>query len=309
MRGEKNAAGRPLLDPHTVELLVAHGFGDTVAVEALLYTRQQGHQRYPFETAEPALTWLAAALEGSSKRKGSAKAVAGVTHVVRKFPRLLCYGVATMQRSWDCLLAPAPAGLGFSKEQACAAVRSDPRVFTHSPQHMVQAATTLKEVGVADVPAALARCPSLLGNTADTLHAKADVLQHHGLDAGEVISAYPSVLSLSVDLLHTKLHWLLKVAGCNTAEVQDHAVLLTFSLPERMRPRFFLALQRGVLGRCKLVTCMQVTDAEFLTQTLHDTPAASWSVEQYKQYIASPEFASFMDREEAALLAKHTAAG
>jgi hypothetical protein len=80
-------------------------------VEALLYTRQQGHQRYPLETAEPALTWLAAALDGCSKQdKGSAKAVAGVTLVVRKFARLLCYGVATMQRSWDCLLAPEPAG-------------------------------------------------------------------------------------------------------------------------------------------------------------------------------------------------------
>jgi hypothetical protein len=84
--------------------------------------------------------------------------------------------------------------------------------------------------------------------------------------------------------------------------VQTNPVLLKLSLSGRMRPRFFLALQMGVLGRCKVATCMQPTDAKFLTHTLRGTPAASWSVEQYKQYIASSEFALYMDSQEAAAL-------
>jgi hypothetical protein len=307
--GEKNAAGQPLLDSRTVELLVAHGVGhDTAAVEALLFKHQTSGSRFPFETAEPALTWLAAALEGRSKRKaGSAEAVAGVTLVLRNYPQFVWLGVATLQRSWDFLQAPAPAGLRFSKEQACDAVMSFPQLLGYTPERMLRSATALAELGVADVPAALARMPPLFSFAADTLRAKADVLRHHGLDAGRVISAHPGVLAFSVDNLHTKLRWLLHVAGCDAAEVQTNPVLLTFSLPKRMRPRFFLALQLGVAGRCKLMSYMAPPDALFLTRALRETPAASWSVEQYKQHIASPEFARFMDREEAALLAKHTA--
>jgi hypothetical protein len=184
-----------------------------------------------------------------------------------------------------------------------------PGSLKYSPERMLQCATTLSELGVADAPAALARMLPLLGLTADTLRAKADVLRHHGLDAGKVISAQARVLSRSVDHLNTTLCWLLHVAGCPAAEVQTNPVLLMLSLPKRMRPRFFLALQLGVAGRCKLKSYMAPPDALFLTRALRETPAASWSVEQYKQYIASSEFARFMDREEAARRAKHTAAG
>jgi hypothetical protein len=281
VRGEKNAAGQPLLDTRTVELLVAHGVGrDTAAVEALLLKNQSNGSRYPLETAEPALTWLAAALEGCSKQdKGSAEAVAGVTLVVRKYPALLYHGVSTLQRKWDFLQAPVPAGLGFSREQACAAVMSLPQLLGLTPAHMLQSATALAELGVADAPAALARMPSLFSLASDTLRAKADVLRHHGLDAGGVISAYPGVLSRSVDHLNTKLRWLLHVAGCDTAEVQTNTVLLGYSLPERMRPRFFLALQLGVAGRCKLKTCMSPTDAKFVTHVLRVRPRhlGAWS--------------------------------
>jgi hypothetical protein len=114
VRGEKNAAGQPLLDPRTVALLVAQGgFGDTAAVEALLYMRHRGNgSRYPLVTAEATYAWLAAALKGYSKpAKGSAEAVAGVVVAVRKCPTLLHQGVVSKRRSWDFLQEPAPAGL------------------------------------------------------------------------------------------------------------------------------------------------------------------------------------------------------
>jgi hypothetical protein len=301
-RGAKDAAGQPLPDPRTVAFLVERGVGDTAAVEALLRRFHAGGSRYPFETAEAAYVWLATVLEGCSK-----EGVSGVTLVVRKCPLLLRYGVATLQRTWDFLQAPAPAGLGRSSEQACDALMSFPTVLTYSPQHMMQIATTLSELGVADVPAALARNERLLSFTSAMLHTKADVLQQHGLEAGTIISALPTVLNLSTQLLHTKLRWLLHVAGCSAADVQRDPVLLVRSLHGRTRPRFFLVRQLGVGGRCKISSLMQPKDAKFLEERLHGTPAASWSVEQLKKHIASPEFARYMDSEEAALHAKHAA--
>jgi hypothetical protein len=75
-----------------------------------------------------------------------------------------------------------------------------------------------------------------------------------------------------------------------------------------MRPRFYLARQLGVLGRYKISSLMVAKDAVFLAERLRDTPAASWSAEEYKHHITSPAFVRYMDSEEAALRAQHAAA-
>jgi hypothetical protein len=270
----------------------------------MLYTRSPNRSRYPFETVKAANAWLEAALEGCSKRVGGSD-VAGVTLVVRKLPALLWRSVPTLQRNWEFMQAPAPDGLGFNREQACAAVISHPAVWCRTPERIMQTVKTLAELGVADAPAALARNMPMLGISSAMLRAKAKVLRDHELDAGAVISNHPQVLNLSANTLDGKLQWLLHVAGCCAADLQSNTVLLTFSLPGRMRPRFFLAMQLGVLGRCKVATLMAPKDAAFLAERLRGTPAASWSEEAYKQHIASPEFLSYVDSEEAALRAQH----
>jgi hypothetical protein len=305
VHGAKDAAGRPLLDPRTVALLVAEGFGDKAAVETLLHW-QQGASRVPYDTAMPALTWLTAALEGCSKRVNG-NDVAGVTLVVRKNPFLLRRSVATLQTSWDFLQAPAPAGFGFSREQAYAAVISRPIVLLLSPKCIMDTATTLAELGVADARGVLVRHPSMACLSSETLCANAKVLRDHGLDVGAATSAMPPVLSLSADTLEEKLQWLLHVAGCSAGYLQGNPVLLTYSLPKRVRQRFFLARQLGVEKRSLLMSYMAPTDAVFLKRALRDTEAARWSVAAYKQYIASPEFTLRMDNEEAALRAQHAA--
>jgi hypothetical protein len=307
--GEKNAAGRPLLDRVSVAFLVWKRVYDNAArVENLLYTRLPSTSRYPFEVVKAAYTWLEAALAGCSKRVDGSD-VAGVTLAVRKLPTLLLHGVATLQRSWDFLQAPAPDGLGFSRDQAFAAVISKPAVLFLTPERMKRTVTTLAELGVANAPAALLRFPNLLGLSSERLHATAAVLCRHGLDTGDVIRKHPHVLGLRADALEAKLRWLLHVACCTPAYLQKNSILLTLSLHGRMRPRFFIAMQLGVLGRSKFEPLMHPADAVFLKRQLRGTPAASCSVEAYKQHIASPEFVRYMDVGEAALREQHAATG
>jgi hypothetical protein len=171
----------------------------------------------------------------------------------------------------------------------------------------MQTVTVLAELGVADAIAAIARNTAMVGMSRATLHAKAKVLQRHGLDAGAILGKQPHVLGLSVDTLDEKLQWLSHVASCYAAGVESSIGLLTYSLHGRLRPRFFLPRQLGVLDYT-ISTLTGSEDAVFLKQVLRGTPAADWSVEAYQKYIASPAFVLYMDSEEAALRAKHAAA-
>ncbi len=304
-----DAAGRLVPNARTIAFLVARGVGDVAVVERLL--RRRHRAVYPAETVQAVYAWLATVLRGCIKRGISSDVppITGVALVVRKYPTVLIRNIAALKINWDFL--QAPEGLGLSRKQACAALMSSPRILTsHKPEHILQTAMTLAELGVADAPAFVAQNGFVLELSSAALHAKADVLRRHGFDAGSIICAQPHVLSLGVraNALDTKLHWLLHVAGYCAADVQANAVLLNCKMG-RMRPRFFLARQLGVEGRCKEAKCMTAPDAVLLTDVLHDTDAASWSVEAYKQHIASPEFLSYMDVKEAALRARHAASG
>jgi len=97
-RGEKTEDGKPKPDERTVAYLVDLGWFKTEEeVVALLTRGKTGHQRFPFETAEPAADWLEAMLGAEPVVKGLCPAA----RAVNRFPHLLTQDTATLQRNWD----------------------------------------------------------------------------------------------------------------------------------------------------------------------------------------------------------------
>jgi hypothetical protein len=131
-RGETTADGKPEPDERTVEDLVRRGwFESEEDAEALLTRKKSQHQRFPYETAQPAADWLETML-GLVQLKGGLLPAA---KAVKACPQLLCQDAATLQRSWDALTLPAEqggVGIAFSEEQAREAVLKHPRVLSYA---------------------------------------------------------------------------------------------------------------------------------------------------------------------------------
>ena len=165
----------------------------------------------------------------------------------------------------------------------------------------MERAAFLETLGVPDGRIAIGRQFQLLGPTEDTLRAGAEWLKSQGLDLKRMMKNFPQLLTMSPELLLTKLDFVCTVAGLAKADIQP--VFLACSLEARMRLRYFYALQRNVAHRYSFSTLMQRTDADFL-QLVSGQPASKTEVAAYKAHVASPEFRAYMDEEERAIRAR-----
>ena len=348
-RGEKTADGKPKPDERTVADLVERGwFESEEAAVALLTRRRTGHNRFVFETAEPAADWLETRLGREPLKHG----VLPAAKTVKLFPELLLCDAATLQHKWDAMTlmeGQGGVGIAFSQEQAREAVLKHPQILNHATDTLKRGwlMLTASEGGLGLSPeearSCILRCPEVLRFDHDAvvrrvtllkslgyprahdmvlkesrvLNYKEETVREHaawwrqssGLDHVKLVTSLPNLLGVApVDELQAKLDFLSVVAGMSTAELNKAGVLFALSLDDRLRARYFYALQEGRLARfTSMNTMMQVKDSVFLAM-LQGRPsttkefASELEVERYKKLVASAEFVAWREEQEALII-------
>jgi hypothetical protein len=345
-RGEKTADGRPKPDERTVADLVGSGwFESEEAVVALLTRGKTGVNRYAFETAQPTADWLEAML-GLVPAKGgvlpAAKAVnlfpellyrdaaalqrkwgaltqlaeqggVGIAlseeqacEAVLKHPQLLGYAADALKRGWSMLTA-TEGGLGLSPEEARSCILLNPAVLRFNHDAVVRRVELLRSLGYPKAHRMVLRQSRVLSFTEETVREHAAWWKQTGLDHVKIVTMNPTLLGVvSVDELQAKLDFLSVVVGMSTAELNNAPSLFGLSLDDRLRARYFYALQEGRLARFGSInTMMSETDTSFLAM-LEGQPsrgrATDLEVACYKEQVASPEFVAWRERQEALLV-------
>jgi hypothetical protein len=151
------------------------------------------------------------------------------------------------------------------------------------------------------------------------LHYKDETVREHvawwkqsGLDHVKILRRHQTLLgSPPTSDLQARLDFVRRVVGMSTADLNKAAPLFNFRLNERLRARYFYALQE-----CKLAdftsmhTMMNVTDAAFLAMlqgvsytVAHANPASDQEVERYKEQVVSAKFVAWREEQEALRLA------
>ena len=302
VHGEKTASGRPKPDVRTVARLVELGWWVTPEAAEAALTTTKNRTRYPYETAGPVIDWLLETLGEGEHRSGKSCAA----QAVFKDPHILARSTSALQAGWEMVVHSREAGgLGLSLEVAQKRVASYPPVLGFSKEFMVKRAAFLEMLGVPDGRAAIAGFFRLLGNEEDTLRRGAECLRSQGLDVVRMLSKHPQLLYLSPEGLSLKLDFMRSVVGLNTSEISS--AFLLYSLEDRMRPRYFYALQRGVEQRYTLGSLVQYADAGFLKMAnslAKGAQATAADVVAYKAHIATPAFRAYMGEQEAAIRAR-----
>ena len=296
VHGEKTASGRPKPDVRTVARLVELGWWATAEEAEAALTRRKGTERFPFETAGPAIDWLFDTL-GEEEHSGGMSCAA---FAVCKEPRLLVNSTAVMQRGWETVvLSREDGGLGLNKKVARRRVASFPPVLAFRGEFVLKRAAFLETLGVPDGRAAIARQFFLLGSSEDRLQKGSRFLRSQGLDVERMLSDQPLLLCHSPELLLEKLDFLRSVVGLVNSEVS--ARFFTASLEETMRPRYFYALQRSFTYACKFETLLTYVDATFVKRVdgfARGVHPSAEEVAAYRAHIASPAFRVYMDEQE-----------
>ena len=295
---EKTASGRPKPDVRTVARLVELGWWDTAEKAEAVLTRRKTKSRYTFETAGPAIDWLLNTLGGEKHSSGRCLAA----HAVFSIPLILTYNASALQRGWELVtLSREAGGLGLSEEVARQRVANFPQVL-YRFKAVQKRAAFLETLGVPDGRAAIARNFPLLGMAEDTLRSNVEWLRSQVLDVKRIVSSHPSLLMASVKSLLPKLDFMLNVVSLDVGRIAP--ALLSSSLENTMRPRFFYAMQQTE-KHYALSTLVKRSDAK-IVKMIHrlKKPATANEIAAYKAHIASPAFCAYMDEQEQAIRAR-----
>ncbi len=345
---EKTADGKPKPDERTVADLVERGWFETEEAVVLLLTRAPSrHERFAFETAQPTADWLEAML-GLEPLKGGVLPAAKVVNLfpellyqdaaalqrkwdaltlpaeqggvgiafseeqareaVCKLPQVLSYAADTLKRGWSMLTA-TEGGLGLSPEEARSCILRSPAVLRFDHDAVVRRVELVKSLGYPKAYEMVLKESRVLNFKEETVRDHAAWWRQSGLDHVKLVSAQPNLLGVApVDELQAKLDFLSVVAGMSTAELNKAGVLFALSLDDRLRARYFYALQEGRLARfTSMNTMMQVKDSVFLAM-LQGRPsttkefASELEVERYKKLVASAEFVAWREEQEALII-------
>jgi hypothetical protein len=241
-------------------------------------------------------------------RKGEGEPFTAAS-AVRAAPELLYCGIERLRRGWAFLRAPtALGGAGLDREAAQVALFRFGRWVLYTPASITaRAAFLTAEFGAPDGMRTALHVSALLHFSEETLRSKAATLRSAGLDATKLLSSAPRLASISAAALREKAAWLRDVAGTTPEQINAAPALLAYSLRGRVRPRYFFAARLKALDGRALMTFCYPSDADFLENTLRNTAAATWSVEQYRSHIASKEFTQWADAQEAELRRRNAA--
>ena len=342
---EKTADGKPKPDERTVADLVRRGWFESEEAAVALLTRAKSRkERFPFETAGRAADWLEATLGPEPMKDGlcpAVKAVKGYPELlcqdaaalqrkwdvltlsperggvgialsteqackaVCKQPHLLGFSVETYKAGWSMLLSID--GLDQTPEEARECIVRDPQVLLKDNDNIMLRVVLLKSLGYADARNMVLTNSRVLSYQEETVRGHAAWWMQTGLDHVKLVTAYPTLLGVvSVEELQAKLDFLRRVAGMSIEELNKSGPLLAYSLDNRLRARYFYALQKHRLARFGTInTMMKETDATVLAMMQGETAkdrASKAEVARYQKLVASAGFVAWRKRQEARLL-------
>ena len=339
MLNEKTADGKPKPDERTVADLVRRGWCETEEAAVALLTRGKTVNRFAFETAKPAADWLEATL-GLEPVKGgvlpAAKAVkadpslltkdaaalqrkwdaltlsaeqggVGIAfseeqarEAVLKHPPILGFATDTLKRGWSMLTA-TEGGLGLSPDEARSCILRGPNVFLYDHDAVVRRVELLKSLGYPEAYNIVLKSTPVLGYKEETVKEHAAWLKQSGLDHVKLVTSQPTLLGAnSTAELDAKLSFLRDVAWLSTDDLNNAAPMLSYSMDEMLRPRFFYACKHEALERNKLSTLTFCSSAVYLRKVHQlDAPASEDEVDLYKETVASADFLAWAAQEEA----------
>jgi hypothetical protein len=347
--GETTADGKPEPDERTVEDLVRRGwFESEEDAVALLTRRKSEHHRFSYETAKPVADWLEATL-GRVPLKGGVLPAAKVVQrfpdllrqdaatlqrkwdaltlpteqggvgvafseeqareAVLKHPRVLSFATDTLKRGWLMLTATKGA-LGLSPDEARDCILRSPQVLSYDHDDVVRRVELLRNLGYAEALNMVLEEPRMLSFKEETVREHVAWWKQSGLDHVKILRRNQMRLgSPTVAVLQARLDFLSRVAGMSTAELSKAGVLFGFRLNERLRARYFYALQEKKLDFTSLSTMLAETDATFLAMLqglsrtkARENPACDQEVERYQELVASAKFVAWRERQEARIL-------
>ena len=193
-------------------------------------------------------------------------------------------------------------GLGLSEEVARRRVATFPVVLQRSFEFVQKRAAFLETLGVHDGRAAIACHFQMLSFGEYKLRSNAEWFGLQGLDVKWILSSHPSLLKLSAKGLSPKLDFMRNLVGLDVGKIVPS--LLTSSLDNRLRPRFFYALQHDA-QHYAFSTLVNPSDAKFV-KMIHrlEKPASVGEMAAYKAHIASPAFRAYMDEQERIIRAR-----
>ena len=141
-------------------------------------------------------------------------------------------------------LSREAGGLHLSEEVVRRRVASCPEVLHRwsSRESVQKRAAFLETLGVPDGRAAIASQFPLLGFAEDKLRSNAEWLRSQGLDVKRILSSHPSLLMHAAKNLSPKIDFMRNVVGLDVGDLS--AALPSYSLENKMRPRFFYAMQQ-----------------------------------------------------------------
>jgi len=300
-------------------------------VVALLTRAQSEESRYPFETVKPAADWLEAMLGAEPVVRDlcpAARAVKKDPHLltrdtatlqrnwdaltlsaeqggvgimftveeareaVCRYPLILSFAVDNLRSGWS-LLTATEGGLGLTHDEARKCILLNPRVLQSDFEKFTKRVELVRSLGYADAHRMVLEASQLLGYKDETVIEHADWWrQHTGLDHVKVVTSQPTLLgACSTTSYQAKVDFLRDVAGLSDYDLNHGAPFFGSSLEDKLRPRFFYAVQHGALERCKLSTLTFCSDAVFLRMVHRlDAPASADAVERYKETVSSAAF-------------------
>ena len=253
VRGEVTADGRPKPDERTVADLLERGWFETEEDAVALLTRLPSREhRFAFETAKPAADWLEATLGREPLKAG----VLPAAKAVNRFPELLCYDAATLQRKWAALTLPAEqggVGIALSQEQAREATRKHPQVLIFAVDKLQRGwlMLTATEGGLGLSPeearSCILRSPAVLRFDHDAVVRRVELLKSLGYaKAHEMVLRSTAVLNYKEETVREHAAWWKQTGLDHVKILESHPDLLGAPTTEELQSK--LDLLRRVAG-------------------------------------------------------------
>jgi hypothetical protein len=246
--------------------------------------------------------WDALTLPAEQGGVGIAFSEEQAREAVLKFPPMLGHATDTRKRGW-LMLTASEGGLGLSPEEARSCILRSPGVLRFDQYAVVRRVELLKSLGYSKAYKMVLTEPRVLNYKEETVRERDAWWKQTGLDFTTIIYRQPTLLGAPLTaVLQAKLDFL-RLAGMTTVQLNKAGGLFTLSLDDRLRARYFYALQEGKLARfTSMNTMMKETDATFLAMLQGQSSlkhASELEVTQYKEEVASPEFVAWREQQEA----------
>ena len=195
----------------------------------------------------------------------------------------------------------------MSPDEARKCILRGPAILRFDHGKVVLRVKLLKSLGYIEAHTMVLAEPHVLNYKEETVREHAAWWKQTGLDHVKLLTTQPTLLGAPKTIeLQAKLIFLSRVVGMSKDDLNKAAALFTYSLDNRLRARYFYALQKHRLARFTVMSTMtKETDAVFLAMmqggTVKDC-ASKAEVACYQKLVSSAGFVAWRKRQEARIL-------